>query len=68
MQGNRKGDYLLLQMLTRVLNGELEQSFREWHPTFRSANNYILLKFSPGFASSPPFVKPILSSPFVDGG
>ena len=37
MQWSPKGAHLLLQMRTRVLNGELEQTFREWHPGFRSA-------------------------------
>jgi hypothetical protein len=26
-------------MRTKVLNGELEQTFREWHPAFRAAND-----------------------------
>jgi hypothetical protein len=30
-----KGAHLLLQMRTRVLNGELEEMFRDWHPGFR---------------------------------
>ena len=32
MQWSPKGAHLLLQLRTRVLNGELEQTFREWHP------------------------------------
>ena len=35
MQWSPKGAHLLLQMRTRVLNGELEQMFRVWHPGFR---------------------------------
>ncbi|NOR26414.1 MAG: ISKra4 family transposase, partial [Desulforhopalus sp.] len=35
MQWSPKGAHLLLQMRTRVLNGELEQMFRDWHPGFR---------------------------------
>ena len=35
MQWSPKGALLLLQMRTRVLNGELEQIFRDWHPGFR---------------------------------
>jgi len=35
MQWSPKGAHLLLQMRTRVLNGELEQTFRDWHPGFR---------------------------------
>ena len=39
MQWSPKGAHLLLQMRTRVLNGELEQIFRDWHPGFRAAND-----------------------------
>jgi predicted nucleotidyltransferase len=35
MQWSPEGAHLLLQMRTRVLNGELEQTFREWYPGFR---------------------------------
>jgi hypothetical protein len=35
MQWSPEGPHLLLQMRTRVLNGELEQMFRDWHPRFR---------------------------------
>ncbi len=35
MQWSPKGAHLLLQTRTRVLNGELEQTFRDWHPGFR---------------------------------
>jgi hypothetical protein len=39
MQWSPKGAHLLLQMRTRVLNGELEQIFRNWYPGFRAAND-----------------------------
>jgi len=39
-----KGAHLLLQMRTRVLNDELEQTFRQWHPGFRAANDEKLKK------------------------
>lgn len=39
MQWSQKGAHLLLQMRTRVLNGELEKTFREWHPGFRMDEN-----------------------------
>jgi hypothetical protein len=29
---------------TRVLNGELEHTFRDWHPGFRAANDEKLKK------------------------
>lgn len=35
MQWIPKGAHLLLQMRTRVLSGELEQTFRDLHPGFR---------------------------------
>ncbi|MGH9764668.1 MAG: ISKra4 family transposase, partial [Blastocatellia bacterium] len=35
MQWSRKGAHLLLQVRTRVLNGEWEDVFREWYPGFR---------------------------------
>ena len=34
-----EGTHLLLQMRTRVLNGELEQMFRDWHPGFRARSD-----------------------------
>ena len=37
MQWSPQGSHLLLQMRTQVLNGELEQTFREWYPGFRPA-------------------------------
>ena len=39
MQWSPKGVHLLLQMRTKVLNGELEQTFRGWHPGFRAGND-----------------------------
>jgi hypothetical protein len=39
MQWSPRGAHLLLQMRTKVLNGELEQTFREWHPGFRAVND-----------------------------
>jgi len=39
MQWSPKDTHLLLQMRTRALNGELEQTFRNWHPGFRAAND-----------------------------
>jgi len=44
MQWSPEGAHLLLQMRTRVLNGELEQTFRGWHPDFRVANDENLKK------------------------
>lgn len=35
MQWSKEGAHLLLQMRTRVLNGELDQQFRQWYPKFR---------------------------------
>lgn len=35
MQWNSKSVHLLSQMRIRVLNGELEQTFKEWYPCFR---------------------------------
>lgn len=39
MQWSPKGAHLLLQMRTRVLNDELEQTFREWYPGFRTESD-----------------------------
>lgn len=44
MQWSPKGAHLLLQMRTRVLNDELEQTFREWYPCFRVEHNEMLKK------------------------
>jgi hypothetical protein len=44
MQWSPKGAHLLLQMRTPVLNGELEQTFREWHPGFQAAGTENLKK------------------------
>src|SRR5262249_1102490 len=35
MQWSRRGAHLLLQVRTRVLNGEWEEIFRTWYPGFR---------------------------------
>ena len=35
MQWTERGDHLLLQIRTRVLNGEWEDTFRRWYPGFR---------------------------------
>jgi hypothetical protein len=37
MQWSPKGAHLLLQVRTKVLNGELDGLFREWYPAFRPA-------------------------------
>ena len=39
MQWSPNGAHLLLQMRTWVLNGELEQTFREWHPGIRAGGD-----------------------------
>ena len=36
MQWTQRGAHLLLQIRTRVLNGEWEETFRTWYPGFRS--------------------------------
>jgi hypothetical protein len=36
MQWSKRGAHLLLQIRTRVLNGEWEETFRTWYPGFRS--------------------------------
>src|SRR5712691_3874125 len=36
MQWSQRGAHLLLQIRTRVLNGEWEATFRTWYPGFRS--------------------------------
>ena len=37
MQWTPRGAHLLLQIRTRVLNGDWEATFREWYPGFRSS-------------------------------
>jgi hypothetical protein len=37
MQWTQRGAHLLLQIRTRVLNGEWEDTFREWYPGFRAS-------------------------------
>src|SRR6266567_4074649 len=36
MQWSKRGAHLLLQIRTRVLNGEWEATFRTWYPGFRA--------------------------------
>ena len=36
MQWSKRGAHLLLQIRTRVLNGEWEETFRTWYPGFRA--------------------------------
>jgi hypothetical protein len=36
MQWTPRGAHLLLQTRTKVLNGDLEETFRRWYPAFRS--------------------------------
>jgi hypothetical protein len=36
MQWTPRGAHLLLQIRTRVLNGDWEATFRTWYPGFRS--------------------------------
>jgi hypothetical protein len=36
MQWSKRGAHLLLQIRTRVLNGEREATFRTWYPGFRA--------------------------------
>ena len=35
MQWSKRGAHLLLQTRTKVLNSELDQTFRGWYPGFR---------------------------------
>ncbi len=37
MQWTPRGAHLLLQIRTKVLNNELDDVFRRWHPQFRAA-------------------------------
>jgi hypothetical protein len=39
MQWTKKGAHLLLQTRTRVLDERLEETFRDWYPAFRPAEN-----------------------------
>jgi len=36
MRWSKRGAHLLLQIRTRVLNGEWEATFRQWYPGFRA--------------------------------
>jgi hypothetical protein len=38
MQWSKQGAHLLLQARTKVLNDELDQTFRRWYPSFRKDN------------------------------
>ena len=37
MRWTQRGAHLLLQIRTKVLNGDLEDVFRRWYPQFRAA-------------------------------
>ena len=37
MRWSQRGAHLLLQIRTRVLNGEWEATFRQWYPGFRTS-------------------------------
>ena len=39
MQWTKRGAHLLLQIRTRVLNEEWEDTFRRWYPGFRPQND-----------------------------
>jgi hypothetical protein len=56
-----RGAHLLLQIRTRVLNGDWEATFREWHPGFRAAPQAVAarpprIKYSPTRTSLGPGV------------
>jgi hypothetical protein len=58
MQWSPRGAHLLLQTRTKVLNEELEDTFRQWYPAFRPtllprAAKFIA-PFAPGNLRSPP--------------
>jgi hypothetical protein len=36
MEWSKRGAHLLLQIRTRVLNDEWEETFRTWYPGFRA--------------------------------
>ena len=40
MRWTRQGAHLLLQVRTRVLNDELREVFRQWHPNFNKEDEY----------------------------
>ncbi len=42
MAWTERGVHLLLQVRTRVLNGELEETFRRWYPKFRRQEPVVL--------------------------
>jgi len=39
MQWTPRGAHLLLQVRTKVLNEELDQTFQRWYPGFREADH-----------------------------
>jgi hypothetical protein len=39
MQWSKEGAHLLLQARTKVLNDELDQTFRRWYPGFQKTND-----------------------------
>lgn len=41
MQWTPRGAHLLLQVRTKVLNEELDQTFQRWYPGFREADNQL---------------------------
>ena len=47
MQWTERGAHLLLQTRTRVLNGELEETFRRWYPKFRREMEVISVALKP---------------------
>ena len=47
MQWTERGAHLLLQTRTRVLNGELEETFRRWYPQFRPEMEVMPLALKP---------------------
>ena len=47
MQWTERGAHLLLQTRTRVLNGELEETFRRWYPKFRPEMEVMPLALKP---------------------
>jgi hypothetical protein len=42
MAWTQRGAHLLLQIRTRVLNGDWEATFREWYPGFRTSSEQVV--------------------------
>jgi hypothetical protein len=42
MAWTERGAHLLLQVRTRVLNGDLEETLRRWYPKFRMREPVVL--------------------------